>query len=194
MGGVTADRPTLADLVAVLERAGAAEEPDEEVAGLTILHHGLQCAALLAASDPDDLELQVAGLVHDVGHVLAPGRADAHAAVGAAAAAPVFGARVAALIGGHVAAKRYLVSVDDSYRGELSAGSLRTLAVQGDAMGAPEVAVFLSGHHADATVRLRRADEASKDPTAEVPSLDQWLAALTRLADRTRSGRAGSPR
>ena len=32
------------------------------------LDHGLQCAALLEVSDPDDLELQVAGLIHDLAH------------------------------------------------------------------------------------------------------------------------------
>ena len=30
------------------------------------LDHGLQCAALLEKSDPADIELQVAGLIHDL--------------------------------------------------------------------------------------------------------------------------------
>ncbi len=174
--------PTLASLVAVLERAGTTEEPNEEIVGLTILHHGLQCAALLAASDPDDNELQVAGLLHDIGHVLVPGADDIHGAVGADAIRPVLGVRVAALIEGHVAAKRFLVAVDDSYRDALSEGSLRTLAVQGDAMSASEVVAFSRSAHFDATVRLRRADEAAKDPTSVVPPLDAWLPALELLA------------
>jgi predicted HD phosphohydrolase len=182
------NRQTLASLVSVLERARSTEEPNEEIAGLTILHHGLQCAALLAGSDPDDVELQVAGLFHDVGHVLLPGGDDVHGAVGAAAVAPVFGERVAALVEGHVAAKRYLVAVDDSYRGALSEGSLRTLGVQGEVMTPAEVAVFVRGAHVDAMVRLRRADEAAKDPTAVVPPLEQWLPILVQLAGCARSG------
>ncbi len=182
MPKTSSNRQTWASLLSVLERAGAREEPNEEVAGLTILHHGLQCAALLAASDPDDLELQVAGLLHDVGHVLVPGADDVHGAVGAAATGPVFGERVAALIGGHVAAKRYLVAVDDTYRGQLSEGSRRTLGVQGEAMSSAEVAAFVRTPHFHAAVRLRRADEAAKDPAAEVPPLDHWLPTLSRLA------------
>jgi len=178
----TSDRQTLAALVAALEQAGSTEEPNEDVAGLTILHHGLQCAALLAASDPEDLELQVAGLLHDVGHVLVPGAADIHGAVGAAAAAPVFGERVAALIAGHVAAKRYLVTVDESYRRELSVGSRATLAVQGETMSASEAAAFSRTAHFEATLRLRRADEGAKDPAVEVPPLEHWLPTLSRMA------------
>jgi predicted HD phosphohydrolase len=173
---------TLVSLVSVLERAASTEEPNEEIVGLTILDHGLQCAALLAASDPDDPELQVAGLLHDVGHVLLPGADDVHGAVGATAVRPVLGDRVAALIEGHVAAKRYLVTVDDAYRSALSAGSLRTLAAQGEIMSGSEVAAFARSPHFDATVRLRRADEAAKDPAVVVPPLDYWLPTLDRLA------------
>lgn len=140
------------------------------------------CAALLAASDPDDTELQVAGLLHDIGHVLAPGADDAHGAVGGAVAGPVLGDRVADLIEGHVTAKRYLVTVDDAYRSVLSEGSLRTPAVQGDTMSVSEVDAFTRSAHFDAAVRLRRADEAAKDPTAVVPPLGHWLPVLGRLA------------
>ena len=182
MSEVSPSRRALAPLVAVLERAGWTEEPNEEIVGLTILYHGLQCASLLAATDPDDLELQVAGLLHDVGHVLRPGADDVHGAVGAEAVRPVLGDRVADLIDGHVPAKRYLVTVDAAYRAELSEGSLRTLAVQGEAMSDAEMVAFAGAPHFDAVVRLRRADEAAKDPTALVPPLEHWLPTLSLLA------------
>jgi predicted HD phosphohydrolase len=186
---VPSNRRDGTSLMEALSRAGSTEEPNEEIVGLTILHHGLQCAALLAASDPDDIELQVAGLFHDIGHVLVPEAEDVHGAVGATAVRPVLGERVAVLIEGHVAAKRYLVTVDAAYRDALSEGSRRTLAVQGEAMSDSEVAVFRGGAHFDATVALRRADEAAKDPTATVPTLDHWLPVIDRLAHR--SGRRG---
>ena len=44
----------------------AARDADDE-GGLSILDHGLQCADLIRAARPDDVELQVAGLVHDLG-------------------------------------------------------------------------------------------------------------------------------
>jgi predicted HD phosphohydrolase len=176
------DRATLVEVVALLREAGTLHEPNEEIDGLTILHHGLQCAAHLSRTDPDDVGLQVAGLLHDLGHVLAPGCEDVHGAVGAAYVGPVFGERVAALIEGHVPAKRFLVTEDASYRGQLSAGSVRTLALQGETMTDDEVAAFRASPHADGSVRLRRADEAAKDPAATVPSLEHWLPTLERAA------------
>jgi predicted HD phosphohydrolase len=41
-----------------------------------------------------------------------------------------------------------------------------------------ESAAFVVLPYADAAVRLRRADEAAKDPGAEVPGLDAWLPTL----------------
>jgi predicted HD phosphohydrolase len=154
------------------------EEPNEDIGGLTILHHGLQCAAHLRRSHPEDRELQVAGLLHDVGHALAPGQDASHGVVGGDFVRPVLGERVAALIEAHVPAKRYLVTVDESYRARLSVGSIRTLASQGETMTAEEVAAFRARPHAEAAVQLRLADEASKDPAADVPELAAWLPTL----------------
>ncbi len=168
--------------MALLETTASVEEPNEEISGLSILHHGLQCADLLAASDPDDPELQVAGLLHDVGHVLAPGCEDIHGSVGADAVRPVLGDRVAALIEGHVPAKRYLVTVDPDYRSRLSAGSRRTLALQGETMTSAEVVAFSRTPYFDGSVRLRRADEQAKDPGAPVSPLDSWWSTLQLVA------------
>lgn len=111
-----------------------------------------------------------------------PGCADVHAAVGAAFVRPVFGQRVAALIEGHVPAKRFLVTVDGSYRERLSEGSTRTLAEQGASMTADELSRFRSSPFFGAMVQLRRADEAAKDPAARVPGLDTWLPTLEQIA------------
>jgi predicted HD phosphohydrolase len=173
--------PTLASLLELLRAAGETEEPNEEIPGLTILHHGLQCAALLRESDPHDPELQVAGLLHDVGHLLDSGPGEAHATVGAAYLRPVFGDRVATLVDDHVRAKRYLITVDADYRARLSTGSSVTLALQGDALRADEVAEFRARPLAEETLRLRRADESAKDPGARVPGLGTWLPTLGRL-------------
>lgn len=176
------DRPAVAFLVSLLQAAASMVEPNEEIAGLSLLHHGLRCADLLAVSDPDDPELQVAGLLHDVGHVLAPGCADVHGAVGADVVRPVLGGRVAALIEGHVSAKRYLVTVDPAYRDRLSVGSRRTLAGQGEAMSGAEAAAFSRSPHFEGAVRLRLADEQAKDPGASVSPLGSWQPTLNRLA------------
>ena len=185
IGAVSApstDPTTLARVLAVLRQAGSLEEPNEEIAGLTILDHGLQCADLLRHADPDDPELQVAGLLHDLGHVLEPGCEDVHGVVAAEFVRPVFGDRVAGLIEGHVPAKRYLVATDRSYRGRLSEGSLRTLALQGEAMTPEEASEFRSSAYAEDALRLRRADEAAKVAGAPVPGLEEWVATLDLVA------------
>lgn len=182
MGEPQGDPPTFASIVAMLEQSGSVEEPNEEIAGLSILHHGLQCAAALRVGNPDDHELQVAGLLHDLGHVLQPRCEDRHGTIGADFVRPVFGDRVAALVEEHVPAKRYLVTVDSSYREQLSVGSARTLVLQGESMTDQELWSFRSSPDFDAAVELRRADEAAKDPAASVAGLEAWLATMEMVA------------
>src|SRR5262245_47244388 len=103
---------TADDLIAHLEGLGnlvSVEDPR-----MKELDHGLQCAALLARDDRDDVELQIAGLIHDLAHPWDERGQPHHATLGAAAVRQLLGERVAALIAGHVAAKRYLVTVDSN--------------------------------------------------------------------------------
>ncbi len=174
--------PRLTGIIDVLRRSDTMEEPNEEIKGLTILHHGLQCAHQLGRTHGDDPELLAAALLHDVGHLLAPGREELHGAVGAAYVRPVLGDRVAALIEAHVPAKRYLVTTDRTYRERLSAGSVRTLMIQGREMTDEEVEAFRAGPHAQAALALRRADENAKDPSASVPDLATWLPTLLAVS------------
>jgi predicted HD phosphohydrolase len=171
---------TVDALLDTLRRGASAH--DGEVVDL--LEHMLQCAALLVESAPEDLELQAAGLVHDVGTVLEPSGPATHAVTGAGAVGPLLGARVAALVAGHDHAKRYLVSADPAYRAQLSEMSVVTLALQGGDMDAAERTQFETGEHFDALVALRRADDAAKTIGRIVPSLDEWEEPLERLAER----------
>jgi predicted HD phosphohydrolase len=157
-------------LFAVLE-SGARETDDEQV---DLLAHGLQCAAILAETAPDDSALQVAGLVHDVGSVLWPGRPRTHARAGAAAVASLLGARVAWLVAHHDQAKRYLVTVDAAYTSQLSPGSVLTLEVQGGPLTDDERARLEAEPWLADVLTLRRADDAAKVPGRDVPGLAYW--------------------
>ena len=175
------------ELLAFLATMGRTESA--EAVGFTELDHGLQCAAELAETNPDDLELQVAGLLHDVAHTLAPHDADRpdldrHGEVGAAALRELLGDRVADLVEAHVPAKRYLVVTDPAYGATLSSVSVASLAEQGGPMTPDEVVAFEAlDCFADAVV-LRQADDRAKVVGRVVPDLSAWEPAVRAQAAR----------
>jgi predicted HD phosphohydrolase len=165
------------DLFAVLT-ASVAHADEEDV---DLLAHALQCAARLREVAADDIELQVAGLVHDIGTALVPDDPEAHARIGAAAVRELLGGRVARLVAGHAEAKRYLVAVDATYRDALSERSIVTLAAQGGPLDERAAAAFAKGRDAEALVALRHADDAAKVAGARVAALDTWRPVVGRF-------------
>ncbi len=165
---------TADEIVDLLVELGST--PSVEGVSFTELDHGLQCAAELARRFPRDHELQAAGLVHDIGHRF--GSDEDHGRLGAEAVRPALGARVAALVESHVAAKRYLVATDPDYAARLSPDSVRTLALQGGALSPAEVTVFVASRHGPDAAALRRADDDAKVPGRAVPPLGHWIPLL----------------
>jgi predicted HD phosphohydrolase len=163
------------DAVVAVLTAGARVDDGEAVDALA---HHLQCAALLRERAPDDVELQVAGLVHDVASTVWPGRPATHARAGAALVEPLLGARVAWLVGHHDQAKRYLVTTEPDYRARLSPTSVVTLEAQGGLLADDERATLAAEPDLDAALALRRADDDAKVPGRVVPGLDTWRATL----------------
>ena len=169
---------SLSALVALLARgSGVNDEPE-----LDGLAHALQCGAILRAEHPDDLELAVAGLVHDIADIAYPDDHTDHDRRGAALVEPLLGPRVARLVGAHVLAKRYLVTTDPAYRDTLSRRSVETLSKQGDALADAELAALAADPDREAILELRRADERAKDPAARVPDLEAWRTILAEVA------------
>jgi predicted HD phosphohydrolase len=158
---------------------GAGVYDEADVDGLA---HALQCGAALRVSHPDDAELAVAGLVHDIADIAYPDDHGDHARRGADLVEPLLGPRVARLVGAHVAAKRYLVATDPEYGARLSPRSVETLHLQGDALDASAVAELASDPDLDAILALRRADEAAKDTAARPPALDTWRPLIEQVA------------
>jgi predicted HD phosphohydrolase len=171
---------TVDELIELLGDLGRRPSPDDE--SFTDLDHGLQCAAELVAVRPDDAELALAGLVHDVAHPL--GSDEEHGRLGADLVRPVLGDRVADLVEAHVPAKRFLVATDPGYRAGLSADSTRTLILQGGGMPSEEAERFRRLPLFEDALVLRRADEAAKVPGRRVPGLEHWLGALRDASRR----------
>jgi predicted HD phosphohydrolase len=159
------------ELFALLARGrDVYDEPDVDA-----LSHALQCAAILRAEFPEDEELAIAGLVHDISDIADPTDHRDHDRRGAELIRPLLGERVAHLVASHVAAKRYLVATDPSYASQLSNRSVETLVQQGGACAGS----LRDDPDLDAILVLRRADERAKDPSARVPGLDWWRTVLT---------------
>jgi predicted HD phosphohydrolase len=148
------------------------------------LDHALQTAALLAHLHPGDDELAVAGLVHDIGHLLPGGGDETHAADAAAAVRHVLGERVARTVGLHVAAKRYLVATEGGYGGVLTTDSVLSLGRQGGAMTEEEAAAFIARPWAGDAVTLRRADDSGKVEGLAVADLAAWTPLLWDVSRR----------
>ncbi|MFF3567340.1 HD domain-containing protein [Nocardia jiangxiensis] len=160
--------------------------PDRSGDPVDILDHDRQCAELLRRYHPEDEELQIAGLVHDIGHLLAPGDDAGHGRTGAAAVRELLGARVARLVELHVVAKRYLAATDSQHTAGLSASSKRTLVTQGGPMTKAEAAAFEADPEFAAALALRRADDSGKVVGLAVAPLESWRPVIERVAAQPR--------
>src|SRR6476646_8533 len=127
------------------------------------LQHALQCAALAEAEGAPPATV-LACLLHDVGHMIhalgenpaARGVDDVHEQLGADWLAERFGSEVSEPVRLHVAAKRYLCTVEPDYFGKLAADSVRSLNLQGGLMSADGVDAFRALPLHGEAVRLRR--------------------------------------
>ena len=157
-------------LRSLYEKDGASQYYGEEV---TQYEHAIQAAYLAEKSRPDDHELIVAALLHDVGHLLGKNPEDhmgelgvlCHESVGAEYLRKTFGLseRICYLIRNHVNAKRYLTFVNKDYHDRLSETSKRTLVYQGGPMNESEADSFRSHPDFELCLLMRQFDEAAKD-------------------------------
>jgi len=145
------------------------------------LEHALQCAtnAEQAGAPP---ALVTACLLHDIGSVLVGnarefierGEDAEHEVRGARHLSAWFGPDVTEPIRLHVGAKRYLTATDPGYFARLSAGSVRTLELQGGPFTPEQAALYIAQPHAGAALQLRAWDEAAKVAGRETPPLEHF--------------------
>jgi phosphonate degradation associated HDIG domain protein len=179
------DTPNLADEVEQLfERHGQVLYDGLRREPVTALAHALQCAQLAewAHAEPT---LVAAAFLHDVGHFLLPQDDDrvddAHEVRAVPWLARGFGVAVTEPVRLHVMAKRYLVRTDAAYGTALSVASRHSLALQGGPMSDAELLAFEQMPFAMQAVRLRRWDDAAKEPGRRTPPLGYYLALLREL-------------
>jgi phosphonate degradation associated HDIG domain protein len=168
----------------LFERSGSSQYGGEAV---TQLEHALQ-AATLAEADGADARLITAALVHDIGHLLhafpedAPthGVDDVHEELGYEWLRRYFTPEVTEPVRMHVAAKRYLCSVDPEYKDALSGPSLHSMELQGGALSDTEARAFEERPFFAEGVRLRRWDDLAKVASLPTPPLAHFLPYIER--------------
>lgn len=152
------------------------------------MEHAWQCGQLArqAGAAP---ALQLACWLHDIGHLLSHltgsptlrGVDDGHEGLGADVLQRLWGDAVAEPVRLHVQAKRYLVATSPRYAQQLSADSVRSLALQGGPMTPVEVTQFAALPHARDAQRLRVWDDLAKDGAVAPVAADTCLDALRGL-------------
>lgn len=156
---------------------------------ITQLQHGLQCA-FFAEQDGASPSLVVAALLHDIGHLLELERChgnvdielnDKHDITGSEYLANFFGPEVTEPIRLHVHAKRYLCSVDATYRSTLSEASEKSLLFQGGPMNEDEIRKFEKLPYFSDAVMLRRWDERGKIQNMNTPGFTYFATAMASL-------------
>lgn len=146
--------------------------------GVSQLEHALQCAAC-AERDGASPALIAATLLHDIGHLLHDlpqdiadqGIDTKHESLGSAWLSQHFGPGVSEPVRLHVAAKRYLATVEQGYYELLSAASIQSLKLQGGLMSPEEARKYESERFAADAIKLRRWDDEGKLVGAKTPGL-----------------------
>lgn len=170
---------TVENLFALYQAYGGGDYIGEPVSQLA---HMWQAAALAQAEGYEE-EVILAAFLHDLGHLCAQAQTASMDGFGAVDHERLgadylrqrgFSARLAALVEGHVLAKRYLTHKYPEYHRQLSPASQATLAFQGGVMTAAEATAFEQNPDADLLIRLRYWDDQAKQaawPTGSLASL-----------------------
>jgi predicted HD phosphohydrolase len=140
---------------------------------LSIVKHSVQTAEYFMKRGRDYHKVS-AGFLHDFGHVLhepiAPsaGVDDRHEFTGATVLELLgLSPHVTEPIRDHVAAKRFLCTVNSQYRAGLSKGSALSLELQGGLMSQRELFDFRCSDYFSDAIALRLADDQAKDTKKE---------------------------
>ena len=177
--------PVIPTIIQVFETRGTEAYGSEAV---NQLEHALQCASLAVESGAT-APLVTAALLHDIGHILGEEQlpADDHTDLDdrhEERAHPWllehFGPAVADPVRLHVAAKRYLCTVDPDYVSTLSPTSLKSYHDQGGNMSDVERSNFEAEPHFREAVTLRRWDDIAKAPGLETPAVTFFVPYLEK--------------
>jgi len=171
------------EIISLYEKHGNEDYIGEPVSQI---EHMCQCAQLAEAAGAED-DVILAAFFHDIGHLCEfafpekkfhhmdnAGILD-HERLGADyLLSKGFSEKIAKLVQGHVAAKRYLTYHYPEYYNQLSEASKKTLAFQGGVMIAEEAIAFEEDDLFDIYVSIRRWDDLAKKTQYPLPELSHY--------------------
>jgi phosphonate degradation associated HDIG domain protein len=153
---------------------------------VTITQHSVQSGQLAEKAGFDE-DVVVAAFLHDIGHFfdnnenMTVSKEDGNSEVLGTLSHEKIGAeylrkngfseKIAALVEGHVQAKRYLTFKNPEYYHELSEASKQTLVFQGGKMNADEAVAFEQNPYFELSIQMRKWDEEAKE--ANIPVKDE---------------------
>jgi 2-amino-1-hydroxyethylphosphonate dioxygenase (glycine-forming) len=168
------------EIMFLYERHGSEDYIGEPVSQI---EHMCQCAQLAEAAGADD-EVILAAFLHDIGHLYEAAFPDKkvlrmddagifnHENLGATYLLNKgFSEKIAKMVQGHVAAKRYLTCRFPEYYDRLSDASKKTLEFQGGRMTQEEALDFEDDDLFEQYVLLRKWDDQAKQTQLPLPDL-----------------------
>lgn len=172
-------------LLELFERRGPESYLGEPVSMADHMEQSAACA--LEDNAPESLV--IAALLHDIGHFIGDFPLDAlengvdnlHEDAGGAILARYYPPEVSEPVRLHVAAKRYLCTVDPEYYGRLSPASINSFNLQGGKMNEVEVAEFEANPHHQAAVKLRYYDDDGKVAGRTIHKIGYYKPILEKL-------------
>ncbi len=182
-------------VIRLFEQRGQGRYGSEQVSQL---QHALQCA-VFAKRQGAGSAMIVAALLHDLGHIIDhqampdsddQNLDDAHEQRAYLWIKSNFGKSVADPVRLHVAAKRYLCTVEPEYLTKLSPASLKSFHDQGGLMSQSQIDDFRDEPFAFEAVELRRWDDLAKDPTMQTPTIEDFATLLDHLVEDHQSARS----
>lgn len=172
---------TISEIRQLFENQGNDEYYGENVSQY---EHAAQ-AAILAARQGHDEEVQIAAFLHDIGHLFPAnteeelmevyGRKDHESVAADWLRERGFSEKIAVLVENHVNAKRYLTYANKEYFDALSEASKQTLLFQGGRMTENEAKIFEQNPYFELIIKMRRWDEAAKVEAMQLPDLEYFL-------------------
>jgi 2-amino-1-hydroxyethylphosphonate dioxygenase (glycine-forming) len=174
------------ELFTLYQKYGCSDYIGEDVSQV---EHMTQ-AAMLAEHDNQPIEVVLAALFHDIGHLIEQDNRDYLGAINHEDIAYNYLKKIGipepipTLVKGHVVAKRYLVTTDKKYYNRLSESSKQTLIQQGGLLTEQECRVFNMHPLSYYMLKIRHYDDKAKVKHKSLVHLNYYKFLLIRFMDK----------